>query len=232
MHVPNGVRVYGSDSTTLHPVRYKSYRQTISISRSHLKALDQPSERCVEDTKIQNVSACIAEYIEGQMGCSVEIQGSGYPKKRKCKNVNQLNSLSKKFYQADANAIYKISGCLSSCEKTEYQIKDTFTSSLKEPFHTRIEFEIMDGSYQEMEQYILYEFDSFIADVGGFMGLLLGFSVLGICNEIMDLFISKWKLGWIFDKNAVAGGVAVLSKPFLDIGFPYLDLEEEVVQGR
>ena len=36
---------------------------------------------------------------------------------------------------------------------------------------------IMDSSYKEEIQYIIYDVDSFIADVGGYMGLLLGSSL-------------------------------------------------------
>ena len=75
MYVPNWVNVYGSQHMSIKAFSYKSYRQEVIISKSHLKALDQPSERCVEDTKTQNVSACIAKFIEGQLGCSAKIQG-------------------------------------------------------------------------------------------------------------------------------------------------------------
>ena len=39
-----------------------------------------------------------------------------------------------------------------------------------------------DGSYHLEEEYIVYDFNGFIADVGGFLGLLLGHSVLSMCH--------------------------------------------------
>ena len=204
MYIPNWVRVYGSHHESMKPTHYKNYQVKIIISKSHLKALDQPSEHCVEDTKNHNVSACIAKFIDGQLECKSRIQGSNSAEKVTCKNVTQLQNLSKysnQFQEADANTIYEISGCLSSCEKDEYQIDGTFKSSLRPPHDTMIEFKIMEGSYQEREQYVLYDFNSFIADVGGFMGLLLGFSILSIYNDVMDMLVNKWKLGWIVGKN-------------------------------
>ena len=94
---------------------------------------------------------------------------------------------------------------MASCEKDEYKIDGTMSESLKPPHNIKLDFEIMEGSYQEMEQYILYDFDSFIADAGGFMGLLLGFSFLSIYNEIMDILVNKLKLGWIFGKKKARG---------------------------
>ena len=37
------------------------------------------------------------------------------------------------------------------------------------------------------EEYIVYDFNSFIADVGGYMGLLLGFSILGLYDEFQKV---------------------------------------------
>ena len=45
-------------------------------------------------------------------------------------------------------------------------------------------------SYEEREEYFVYDEWSFIADVGGYMGLLLGYSLLSLCNYI-DFFLMK-----------------------------------------
>ena len=112
-------------------------------------------------------------------------------------------NISKEFEEADANAVYEKTGCLASCEKDEYNpiVADKMTEVMKEPYDTHLDFRMMVGSYQEMEQYLLYDSDSFIADVGGFMGLLLGFSVLSIYNEIVDILLDKCKLVGIFGKT-------------------------------
>ena len=44
--------------------------------------------------------------------------------------------------------------------------------------------QIDDKAYIEEEQYYVYDFDSFFADVGGYMGLLLGSSVLSIYDVV------------------------------------------------
>ena len=40
-------------------------------------------------------------------------------------------------------------------------------------------------SYEEIEQNIAFEFLSFLSEIGGFLGLLLGASVLTVC-ELVD----------------------------------------------
>ena len=47
-----------------------------------------------------------------------------------------------------------------------------------------------DRSYEEREEYLIYDEWSFIADVGGYMGLLLGYSLLSLCNDI-EVFLKK-----------------------------------------
>ena len=48
-------------------------------------------------------------------------------------------------------------------------------------------FKIIERSYEEKEQYIIYDTGSFFADVGGYMGLLLGCSLASLYYEIEDL---------------------------------------------
>ena len=86
-----------------------------------------------------------------------------------------------------------MTGCLSSCKKDQYSIAvdpaitETAWEELGEvPCQVHIQFRILDSSYKVEEQYILYEMDSFIADVGGYMGLLLGFSLLSIYMAFED----------------------------------------------
>ena len=55
----------------------------------------------------------------------------------------------------------------------------------------------MENVVNVRKQYVIYDFNSFIADVGGFMGLLLGFSLLSIYDEIEGLIKKlKKKMGY------------------------------------
>ena len=50
-----------------------------------------------------------------------------------------------------------------------------------------LEFLIADGFYEEKEEYMLYDLDSFVADIGGFMGLLLGCSVFSLYKDMASM---------------------------------------------
>ena len=47
----------------------------------------------------------------------------------------------------------------------------------------------VNSRYDEKEQYIIYDLSSLIADVGGYMGLLLGYSIQGM----LEMGVGWWK---------------------------------------
>ncbi len=44
-------------------------------------------------------------------------------------------------------------------------------------------FQFTTGKHELKEQYVLYDFNAFIADIGGYLGLLLGHSLLSIYHS-------------------------------------------------
>ena len=48
-----------------------------------------------------------------------------------------------------------------------------------------------DGSYNVREEYVVYDMGSFIADVGGYRGLLLGHSLLSMYYNIIRLIVES-----------------------------------------
>ena len=207
MIIPNMVKAFGSQS-----IEFQLHFQSdvrLRITKSHVKALDQPSQPCTKDTKNLNTSACIAKFIEDQMGCGIRLLGNDIGKKPTCSSGSQLRNLSKIFEalkHADDKFIYEQTGCMASCEKYEYQGFEYHRNDVlwlpcrgDEPCNLSLRPEINDRSYDEKRQYVVYDFNSFIADVGGFIGLLLGFSTLSLFKELEKLLRSKrigsiWKM--------------------------------------
>ena len=198
--VPNGKDVYGTASAIVltggptdqgcTSISMKRFSQVFYITKIHKRALDQPSHRCMQQKENVNTSACISRYLENRLGCNTMILGSQYSQNNHCTTRSQLMALaniSKKLEEADADDIYKMTGCLSSCEKDQYSLsaeplKQDYASVWMgdTPCELHLQFRMRYSSYEEKEQYIIYDFNSFIADVGGFMGLLLGCSLLSI----------------------------------------------------
>ena len=94
---------------------------------------------------------------------------------------------------SDESEIYKLTGCMSSCTKDEIDIVeasemvsmktyDTVDSGEMKPGGKALKLYMyfINGQYDEREQYVIYDYNSLIADVGGYMGLLLGISLQGM----------------------------------------------------
>ena len=109
---------------------------------------------------------------------------------RLCNSTTQLKRLaiiSMELMETDANGIYNVTGCLASCEKNKYQITmaETPKANGGSRFGSdlRIRVTIQNGMFEEREQYLIYDTDSFVADIGGFLGLLLGWSMYGVYQD-------------------------------------------------
>ena len=70
------------------------------------------------------------------------------------------------------------------CTLEEYEIKSSFSSKVKNQKtpHKTISLLIEFGSekHRIMEQYRVYDENAFISDIGGYLGLILGHSMLSI----------------------------------------------------
>ena len=223
MFVPNRVGVYGSQYTVVHDPNYEytaidvnginCYHYEMKISKSRLKALDQPAERCDISKREPNTSQCIARYIQDQIGCRMNIYGGkSKADMTSCQLISELEAMkniSRILNEATANAIYELTGCLPSCKRNEFaKIDGTFKTltewhgnCYRQPTDLHLEFKVMEASYKEEEQYLIYDFNSFIGGVGGILGLcnltaiiLLGCSVMSIHNQLANL-LGRFKTG-------------------------------------
>ena len=80
---------------------------------------------------------------------------------------------------------------MPSCHRNEYVLTGSEFKTIKFSLWGKptleLAFKIGKTSYKEEEQYVIYDFNSFIGDVGGFLGLLLGYSALSIYDELIGM---------------------------------------------
>ena len=111
---------------------------------------------------------------------------------------------------ANDNEIFDITGCLSNCHKYKYFSKPT-TSIYSDPtpnrtsaltlrfYYPATEHEVREQVREHVRntsytkenklitfQYIIYDMDALIADVGGFLGLLIGQSAYGLFEALIN----------------------------------------------
>ena len=101
--------------------------------------------------------------------------------------IHQLANVSKELEEAGDTAIYDMTGCLSACEKYKIDLTNNDVSGEVNTTETELIFIINDGYHVEEEQYVIYDFNSFVADTGGYMGLILGTSFLSMYDQLILL---------------------------------------------
>ena len=208
MIIPSLVKIFGSQETNAAFTKGDHYMIRYKISRTKKISLNLPSEPCSNSIS-PNTSYCIAKWIQDKIGCTMNLHGTGIldelPHCKTESQVMQLGQILSKLKFADAKIVYEQTGCMAGCEKHIYgKLEQTQRSS---PFSLRsckkmnipctlgvtLWIPHAEITYPGTKQYVVYDFSSFIADVGGYMGLLLGFSALSLYNELENL-LKRWSL--------------------------------------
>ena len=57
--------------------------------------------------------------------------------------------------------------------------------------YVSLDLVVTSGGFDVREQYVVYDFNSFVADVGGFLGLLLGHSAFSLFKSVEKWFGRK-----------------------------------------
>ena len=194
----------GCTSSSLRP--NTNYEFKYRIIQDELVALDQPSRRCQEDSKdLDSVSQCIARYFEAKLNCSLYLL-DGLNQRKVCDNNSLADQLiyewdlesEREIYKKIASnfndwemkselEIYQTTGCMPSCKRKQIRLETVheITSWAENPIITLV-FEYRDGMYNLNEEYLVYDYNNFIADIGGYLGLLLGHSIFSIYSMSAD----------------------------------------------
>ena len=203
MYVPSSVRAFGS-AFKIFKVQTtgvtKRFYRNLEVKRTKRKYMDKPNDRCTDEPTL-NLTPCIAGYIEGQIGCNMNIQGVQQSTRSPCNTTAQLTAfadISAELENAEATSIHEMTGCLSACEKEKFDL--TLEAESYRTLYGAAQSEVLlqltiyERSHIEEEEYIIYDLNSFGADVGGFMGLVLGFSFLKIYDDIVEFIKRIFKI--------------------------------------
>ena len=114
MYVPNEVGAFGS---TYKSIEDLDEGWNFYLTRTRLKKIDRPSQRCDEEIIHPNTSTCILEFIEDELKCSLKVldilgsdRGSDKESCHSSSHLRELAKLSAKLGEADDTEIYDMTG--------------------------------------------------------------------------------------------------------------------------
>ena len=187
MIIPTDTWVYGSDKkqTSLEP--NTSYTFQYHILQDEEVALDQRVQRCHEPNNSPNVSNCVAQFVQQKYNCSLPLLG-GFDKTNACEGMkwggraaNASQFVQSKLKVMTELEIFQNTGCMPSCQRQKIHL-NTIEAKQEKADDPKIWwlFSFRDGQYNLHEEYFVYDVESLTADIGGFLGLLLGHSLLSM----------------------------------------------------
>ena len=183
--------IYGSAFKRLLIAENTTYRHKFYVNSNKVIDIDKgrAGQRCVNDGAQDSVGRCIVRYIEEDNNCTTYGLMAN-----KAKQI--CNKTANKHVQIDwlEEEIFELTGCLPNCARDMISFKQAPdwprnrpASSSGQTVQVLLQYE--DGSYYLTEEYEDYDLSSFIADVGGYLGLLLGHSVLSYYYIFVDLMM-------------------------------------------
>ena len=208
--LPSIINPYGSDLYWTNFVKNYSADIRIQIKRSEVNAIDKPSQRCDPAKDEPSVSKCFEKHFEKylNLNCSLKRRWSS-PVHNICNHRNwstsENHTLFEKFLIVsglDEREIFETSGCMPGCSKSTIEISPEYHDNMIKKYNNevRLLFYYNSGEYELGEEYYIYNWGSFVADIGGYLGLLLGSSILSMYHMTTPLLIKQ--KNWLVKKMA------------------------------
>ena len=181
--------LYGIKYMKYHPMENSTYFERFFLYKNSIKRLKSTTLGCRNYEKEDSVGQCIVKFVEDTYNCT------GYQifaNKLKDPCVRPAEGDLRRYHQTLGTlsefGIYNKTKCLPNCEGEEIDVRSTgkpMIHSNERPVFS-LEFQFESEMYQSSEEHILYDTDSFIADAGGYLGLLLGHSMLSIYRSVAE----------------------------------------------
>ena len=204
-YINNAYYKYGSAySYTSLIGRNKSVMVLYEVRKEVVTYLNDERTPCQTKMREEEINTCIHRHIENRMGCQLPWHNKSTTLPR-CIDFEQYQEFLNSYYHIsnlNEASIAKETGCLPSCKRVEFKLK-VVNQMLIPVMSGQIRlfgamFYYPSGAYKKRSYYYTYELSDYIADIGGYMGLLLGCSLLSfydwlknMCKKILKLIMKK-----------------------------------------
>ena len=210
-------KTYGSELIRTHqPDEYGRIMKSYEIVSDEVTYVTRENEHCSESCSGMDFDHCFSNYIRSQMNCTLpwhpRNSSRGGPPLPLCVHPEEQelykNAAYPLIYEADEETIFEVTGCMPCCTRDELSAKLVFTGVIDDKneysrFYIEDEanYIVMQLYYPNnkitvKEEYYVYDASNIIADFGGFLGLLLGYSILGFYDSsaiLLKRLGAKWK---------------------------------------
>ena len=204
--MPGTGRLFGSTFVVSNPVMYllegearlftSSY--DIHLTKSHY--LNEEGSRCsTKPDGLADYNLCYEKYLEAKMNCSIPWRKQKDTALPECNTFDQKNfvfNITSEIETMGEADVYKTTGCSPSCSRREFTVTkfiDTDQPSPQNRSVAQVIFYYSGTKYTTKWQYLSFTMSDFIANIGGNLGLTLGFSMVSLYDEAKRLYFKIMK---------------------------------------
>ena len=104
--------------------------------------------------------------------------------------LKEWKAIWQKLVTMDEQELYKETGCMAKCQRKELAMNKVFDGEVAKTNDSIILVAMFypNGRYREGRQYYTYDINTFLSDFGGYLGLLLGYSIASILEMTQEFF--------------------------------------------
>ena len=194
MFIPSEKWLYGSDKKRIIMEPNTSYQYQYHVFQDEVITLDQPAQRCHVPDDSPSISTCIEEYMRKKFNCLLPLLGN-HGDMETCSYNDTVDAMKFKDLLAVKAEfeIFKETGCMPSCDRRQIKLEliSSRVENKKVP-EIWFWFGYRDAVYNLNEEYLVFDYDLFTADIGGYLGLSLGFSFLSMYQILANCMTTKW----------------------------------------
>jgi hypothetical protein len=158
---------------------------TLKVTKHIL--LDKSNRRCEKDPRY-SFSTCIQNYHYSRAGCvhAWNSSAGSFPVCKKWEDILTLRSSYKSLLLAEQRQVLLETKCKLPCSYKEYQLLEQIRLPMESPFkHVSVSFATTEIAVHEEK--LLYPLISFLAELGGALGMFLGLSCMMVWDFIYYL---------------------------------------------
>ena len=162
----------------------------LEIEPTEVIYVNQKSNPCIiEKDNLRNMWDCITDHVYKDINCSLPWSSKRVaPLCSSPEEYDTYHTRTMDILSFDADHIERAIHCTPACNRIEYSSK--LFSTVKDPTLTDKMIIILyfaKDKFPVKEQYYIYDGANFIADFGGYLGLLLGYSLLAFYDTLVEL---------------------------------------------
>ena len=167
--------------------------------------MDKPDQRC-EPSRSYSFTGCLKNSVSRRVGCRMDWDSWSSEDIPVCSTRMQILQFQEEFYRIsetfEQSEVVRYTSCLRPCHFTQYELA-------AEPYRsqgdvTHISLVLSSTEVISKTEQKVYRFESFVAEVGGALGLFLGFSFLMVWDA--GRMFGGWIL-WILKHSVVVDRV-------------------------